>query len=435
MTAYDLPRPTAGHHFSDLLTCPQRAWLHYYGNPKDQVQDPAYLRAIQQDGIEHEQAIYEKYFPNALRIPERLKPEERNRLTLDAMRSGVPVILQGYINTGDGVGVLDILELVGSDSSAGYIYRVGEIKRSSTLLTSHVMQASWYTELLERVVGQQIHEACFFLQSGERTIIDLKTLEGDYKKAKLELNALRESTSPPGPHLIKVCPSCHWRGLCMPELIANQHVSLIPEISRPHAAVLRAMGITSWPELKTVPDELLESIGMGTYEVEQVWAAIKNLDEGAPPLHQPLRADVFDNLQIVILEFQELAEQRRAGRQPVPTLIHYETEAGQTGRIEVSHAHGVPTADIIPLLNNRRLAFYGLTDLKAFVHIARQAGYKSIDSLELFAVVETFLHSPVPGLELDALYSYLANKPIQRLSGPDRVAAVRQVVNWMARSV
>jgi hypothetical protein len=158
------------------LTCPQRAWLHYYGNPKDQVKDPAYLRALQQDGIEHERAIYEQHFPNALRIPEKAQPEERHRQTLEATSSGVPVILQGYINTGEGVGVLDVLELVGSDQVHGNLYRVGEIKRSPALLTSHVMQASWYTELLERVTGQHVDEACFFLQNGERTIIDLKTL-------------------------------------------------------------------------------------------------------------------------------------------------------------------------------------------------------------------------------------------------------------------
>lgn len=432
---YTVPRPTSGHHFSDLLTCPQRAWLHYYGNPNDQVQDPAYLRALQQEGIEQEKAIYEQFFPDALRIPERRDPEERCRLTLDAMRSGVPVILQGYLTTDDGVGVLDILEQVDSDDGTGYVYRVGEIKRSATLMTAHVMQASWYAELLERLTGQHTEEACFFLQDGERNIIELETLKDDYEKTKADLNSLRASTVAPGPHLSKICSSCHWRGLCMPELITNQHISLVPGISRPQADALRAMGIISWTQLKDASNDVLEAIGMGAYEIEQIRAAVLNLENGAPPFHQPLRSDIFQDLQIVVLEFADLAEQRRAGKQLVPSVIHYETDAGLTERIEVSLVNGVPTADLTPLMNDRRLAFYGLTDLGAFTRLARQAGYPKVDTFDIFNVVDSYVHSPVPGLELESLYSYVMDRKEQQLSGTDRVSAIRAVVNWMARSL
>ena len=48
----------------------------------------------------------------------------------------------------------------------------------------------------------------------------------------------------------------------MPELIASQHVSLVPGISRQQASVLRAAGITSWPQLKDAPDSVLEDIGI-----------------------------------------------------------------------------------------------------------------------------------------------------------------------------
>jgi predicted RecB family nuclease len=432
---YPAPRPTVGHHFGELLSCPQRAWLRYYGNPQDQVKDPAYLRALQQEGLEHEQAIYDQCFPDAMRIPESGKPEERCRLTIEAMRSGVPVILQGYLFTGDGIGILDILERVDSDGGTGYIYRVGEIKRSATLKTEHVMQASWYTELLERLTGQHIQQACFFLGDGQRNIIELGMLQDEYERTKAELNILRQSTVDPGPHLSKLCPSCHWRSVCMPELIASQHISLVPGISRQQASVLQAEGITSWPQLKNAPDSVLEDIGMGSYEIGQVRAAIRSLEIGAPPLHHPLRPDIFENLQIVVVEFQDLAEQRREGTQPVPSAIHYDAQDGHIDRIEVSNVDGVPAADFSQLLIGKKLAFYGSTDLKVFMHIARQAGHKSLNSLDLFSVVETFLHCPVPGLELDALYSYLLDEPREHLTGAGRVAAIREVVNWISRSI
>jgi CRISPR/Cas system-associated exonuclease Cas4 (RecB family) len=432
-----LPRPTSGHHFSDLLACPQRAWLHYYGNPKDQVKDPAYLRALQQEGVEHEQAIYQRHFPDAIRIPEKQKPEARYQMTVDAMKAGVPTILQGYILTTDGVGVCDILEKVGADPSTqtGYVYRVGEIKRSATLMTAHVLQAAWYTELLARTQGQTIQEACFFPRSGERTLVDLRTVQADYQAAKAQLQELRASKVSPGPHLNNLCPSCHWRGVCMPELIAADHLSLIPGVSRRQAKMLQELGVTTWRALEAVSGEQLEELGFGAYEIEQLRAALRCLLQGSPPLRQPLRPDIFLDLRVVVLEFPELAEQRRAGERPTPSAIYYEADSGQTGRIGVSSSGENLTADLTPLANGARLAFYGGTDLGAFMPLARQGGWRLNSPLDVFSVVEKLVHAPAPGLELEALYSFVSNVPVQRLSGPERVAAVREVINWIARSL
>ena len=150
---FHFPRPTAGHHFSDYLTCPLKAWLHYYGNPKDQVEDPAYLRALYYEGIEYERQIYAVHFSDAFKVPATKDREKRQAATINAMKGGVPVILQGYLFDHDTVGILDFLELVSTspDSSTGHLYRVGEIKSSARLYTSPIMQACWYTDLLSKV--------------------------------------------------------------------------------------------------------------------------------------------------------------------------------------------------------------------------------------------------------------------------------------------
>jgi hypothetical protein len=101
----------------------------------------------------------------------------------------------------------------------------------------------------------------------------------------------------------------------------------------------------------------------------------------------------------------------------------------------VSSADDVLTADLSPLLNSKGLAFYGSTDVGAFHQIVHSSGVRIPNSLDIFTVVEDFLHAPVPGLELEALYSYVARRNLQRLIGPQRVQAVREVINWMARSL
>jgi hypothetical protein len=129
------PRRIAGHHFSDLLICPQRAWLAYHGDDGARLPDPAPLRSLQQAGKEHEAEMYERLYPDPVRIPERLPADERAAHTGRAIQSGAGVILQGYVQTADGLGVIDVLQREQADgaSSGGPVYRVGEIKQSACL--------------------------------------------------------------------------------------------------------------------------------------------------------------------------------------------------------------------------------------------------------------------------------------------------------------
>lgn len=112
---YNSPRPTSGHHFSDLLSCPQRLWLHYYGNPKRSGKGSCLLAGATARRPRTRTGYLQAVFSDALRIPDKINSEHRYHLTVEAMRKGTPAIIQGYIYTNDGVGVMDILEKVGSD--------------------------------------------------------------------------------------------------------------------------------------------------------------------------------------------------------------------------------------------------------------------------------------------------------------------------------
>jgi hypothetical protein len=105
-------RPTVGHHFSSLLMCSQRAWLDYHGDPKQRAKPPNYLSKLQQEGIEHERTVCETHYPNAIQIPDSGSDAERAALTIQAMRSGSPSILQAYFMQDGARGIADILERV-----------------------------------------------------------------------------------------------------------------------------------------------------------------------------------------------------------------------------------------------------------------------------------------------------------------------------------
>ena len=200
------PPKTVGHHFSDLLICRQKAWLHYHGDHSQKMPPPAHLRARQQEGQQIEELVYKNRYPYGLRIPGYREADlsVRKQLTQDAILHGEPIILQGYVATDQGEGTLDVMELVGPNpnSSLGFSYRVGEIKRSETLKTAHILQVSWYTELLERAYGQKVSEGFFILGAkGDQILVEnLADYKADYDAQKEELFKLRDSKSDPGPH-------------------------------------------------------------------------------------------------------------------------------------------------------------------------------------------------------------------------------------------
>ena len=248
-------KPTSGQFFSSLQSCPQRAWADYHLPAELKAKPPAFLGALQQEGIDHERRVYQEFFPDAEVIPASLPPAVRAQKTIEAIRSGVPAILQAYFIGEGRVGVADVLEWCAA-SPVGHLYQVGEVKRSSTLAMAHVMQAAWYTELLADIQKQPWPEAFFILGDGSRHVVRLEETASIYAAQKAALGVLRSVDARPGPHLCRTCPSCTWRGVCMPELISADHVSLVPAVSRPSATRLRNQaGITSWQQLAAVTDE------------------------------------------------------------------------------------------------------------------------------------------------------------------------------------
>ncbi|MHA1279516.1 MAG: Dna2/Cas4 domain-containing protein [Candidatus Helarchaeota archaeon] len=414
-----------------------KAWLHYYGNPKDQVEDPAYLRALYYEGIEYERQIYADRYSDAFKVPASKDKEKRKTATINAMKDGIPVILQGYLYDQDTVGVLDFLELVSTspESGTGHIYRVGEIKSSARLYTSQIMQACWYTDLLSNVQNHRLDEVNFITKGGGQQIIFIDKYNSEYQAIKKELLALRQTQLPPKPHLIKSCKSCHWRGICMKELIENKHVSLVPGISVDRANILESVGILDWEDLGTTSCDLLMELGFLPYEIEQIEHSIDCLLNNSPPLHYSLQSDIFENTCVIVLEFPELAAQRQAGLRPIPTKIYYESVRDQIDAIDVRKTGEQLTADLSPLINGEKLTFYGSTDSGSFLRISRENGYRFRSYLDIFSIIENIVHVPAPGIELDALYGYITNTQHDELKGKERVRAIREVINWISRSL
>lgn len=434
---FSKPKPTVGHHFSDLFSCPLRAWLHYYGNPKDQVEDPAYLKALYREGLEYEQEVYREYFPEAYKIPNIRDKRKRLKYTLEAMERGEKIILQGYLFDDEREGVLDILELIGQDgkSKTGHIYQVGEIKRSAKLYTAHVLQAAWYTEMLSSQQTYNPERVKFYLKGGGLKTILLQDYIIEYEMAKRELMKLRMSKSSPEPFFIKECTSCHWRGLCMPELTQREHLSLIPWITKDKAKELEKMGIRTWKNFQSANDEIYQKLGLTEFEISQIKHAIQCLDNGNPPLIYPLKKDIFKNGKVVVLEIPDIAEQRREGNKLQPNAIYFEKGFENIETLKINEQHNEIEKEIAKIQDGSKLIFYGSTDVNVFRQICKSNGQKMGETIDVFDIVDEYVHSPVPGIELNALAGFISNRKYSNKIGIERVRAIRSVMNWIEKSL
>jgi predicted RecB family nuclease len=425
------PGATAGHHFSSLQTCPHKAWSDYFLSGRLKADPPGFLLAMQREGIAHEEAICQSLFPGAVRIPERISSEDRQRRTVDAMRAGSPAILQAYLAAEGRVGIADVLELVGpsSESPTGFLYRVGEFKRAQKLMVAHVLQAAWYTELLGEIQGQTPTEAFFILGDGSQITVPLTESSSIFFAQKSQLDALRDPAARPGPHLCKACLSCPWRSVCIPELIATEHVSLLPGISRTMAERLRShCGVTRWPELAAASDEQFLDYGIPSRDWPLIRAAALQLRTGQAVTRQPLNHVTLRALSAMAIEFRSGAS-GAAGAPPPPQAAWLENDGTGPTRIEIAPDW---TADLSPVAGRTPIVVYGATELAITHRLLRTATGQSPHVVDLLALIENFVHAPLQGLELAQVTEYTNPALTCPADGPSRVMAMRAVINWLA---
>ena len=425
------PGATAGHHFSSLQICPHKAWSDYFLPSSLKADPPGFLLAMQREGIAHEEAICQSLFPGAVRIPERISSDDRQRRTVDAMRAGSPAILQAYLAAEGRVGIADVLELVGpsSESATGFLYRVGEFKRAQNLMVAHVLQAAWYTDLLGEIQGQTPTEAFFILGDGSRIAVPFAESSSIFSAQKSQLNALRDPAARPGPHLCKACLSCPWRSVCIPELIATEHVSLLPGISRAMAERLRSTsGVTRWPVLATASDEQLLDYGIPSRDWPLIRAAALRLRSGQAVTRQPLNHLTLRALSAMSIEFGSGAS-GTAGAPPPPQAAWLENHGAGPMRIEIAPDW---TADLSPVAGRTPIVVYGATELAITHRLLRTAGGQSPHVVDLLALIENFVHAPLQGLELAQVTEYTTPALTCPADGPGRVMAMRAVIDWLA---
>ena len=238
-----MPTAITASMLYDLVTCPHRVTMDLHGDPAKQDAANPFVKLLWEKG-----SLFEREVIGGLALPfldlSLYGGEEKERLTLEAMQRGEPLIYGGRIQEPGLLGDPDLLR----KETGGYV--AGDIKSGSgeegpeddsSPKLHYAVQLGLYTDILERKGLSAGRRAFVWDIHGEEVPYDFMALYGkrdpttlwaDYQYCLHEAQAILNGIYVTRPAYSAACKLCHWYSVCMERLKATDDLTLIPELGR-----------------------------------------------------------------------------------------------------------------------------------------------------------------------------------------------------------
>ncbi|MDV3307746.1 MAG: TM0106 family RecB-like putative nuclease, partial [Cyclobacteriaceae bacterium] len=242
---------------SDLSThvaCKHASQLdrqHALKEIKRPYRDDSVLEALRQRGAEHE-AAYVAFLKSQGKTATD-SSRKSFEATLDAMREGKDVIVQGKLVVDNFEGFPDILIRVEGKSRFGdWCYEVQDTKLSRNTKTTTIIQLCFYSDLLEKI--QEASPRDFHVvmpgdspeqpfQIENYTLTDFKAYYGFIKSRFIE--AMKTSPIATYPDEVPHCAICNWWSMCDTRRRADDHLCLVAGIHKSQIEELKKQDLTT----------------------------------------------------------------------------------------------------------------------------------------------------------------------------------------------
>ena len=178
--------------------------------------------------------------------------------TFEAMQGGVPIIVQGALQSGRWSGRTDILRRVERPSHLGaWSYEVIDTKLARETKGNTVLQICLYSDLLSEA-QKLAPEFAYVVVPGTRyepQQFRIADYAAYYRRVRKSLEravtaAIGDDNYPePKPH----CDICRWRRDCDAKWRADDHLCLVAGISKSQIGELKRRAITTTAEFAAVP--------------------------------------------------------------------------------------------------------------------------------------------------------------------------------------
>ena len=299
---------------SDLtlyMGSPFASWMARYviERPNDAPEkddDDALMGLLQQHGYAHEDALEAQFVSEGRSLVkiEGGTQEDKWHKTVEAMRSGVAVIVQGRLEQVPFAGFSDFLIKIHGTSNLGdYHYEVWDTKLSSTLKPSFVMQLCCYTEMLEAIQGVRPKNITVALGNGE--VVVLRTNDYFYYYQSLKQSFLDDQGQFDADHMPDPADSKNlgsWSDFAEKILVERDHLSQVATITRGQIKKLNAAGIETMQQLVEVDQLSVSGIAPSIYERLRDQASIQFSSRGQEvPLFKIIRPESGERQGLALL--------------------------------------------------------------------------------------------------------------------------------------
>jgi predicted RecB family nuclease len=248
---------------SQFLSCRHRSSLELavaHGRlPAPTWVDPALL-ILQERGLEHERSYVETLRAQDLSVTDlsSVSGEECVERTVEAMREGADVILQGALRDGRWFGRPDVLRRMESPSALGaWSYEVADTKLAKETSGGTILQLSLYSGLLE--IGQAAVPEYFSVVTPSHVqvyrVADFAAYFRLVRKRLAEAADREPDTILVGsyPEPSEHCEACRWWNVCDKRRRADDHLSLVAGISRLQRRELQDVEVDTLAKLGGIP--------------------------------------------------------------------------------------------------------------------------------------------------------------------------------------
>lgn len=238
--------------------------------------DPS-LDVLIQRGQEHEAAYVDHLSKNRKVVDLR---GQSQKATLDAMMSGVDVIVQATLEEGQWNGIADILIKVDKKSDLGnWSYEVQDTKLAQNTKAATILQLCLYSDLLARPQGVE-PDKMYVVKPGENfptedyRFAEFSAYYRMVKKKMEETITNGEQKTYPDP--VEHCNICRWWQVCDKRRHEDDHLSLVAGIRSLHIVELEKQNITTLEQFaKTEKIEKPERGNKETFERKHQQAKVQ----------------------------------------------------------------------------------------------------------------------------------------------------------------
>ncbi len=298
----------------DLIQCPKRVELDLFGSPAERDEVSAFVAMLWQRGTLYERQLIEGGELQVLDLS-KAEGDERERLTLDAMRRGEPLIYGGRISAGDLIGIPDLLRRAGSgyvpiDIKSGRGEEGGGDDEDGKPKLHYAVQLALYVDVLERLELSAGRHAVILDVRGREIAYDLgaprgarkaETLWDEYQAVLATARSIVARNLTPKGALASSCKLCHWHSACTKSLREDDDLTLIAVLGRairdamqPTIATVAALAVADLATLIEKEKTPFKGVGADRLRTFQARAILLTNPHAKPYLKAAVSLPVSD---------------------------------------------------------------------------------------------------------------------------------------------